>query len=397
MNPLEPFSAWCGSKSPRILFVGEAWGQSEDLLQAPFIGHSGKEFFRMLGDARVAPGPDYDAVKRVIYAGDQLFLAKREEWLRGAGIGLTNVFNLRPSDNKLDALCGPSGKGLTFADRILPPLVKSPRHLYLREEFLGQLARLRDEVGRASPNLVVALGAAALWGLTAALRLPQGTAAVHSAVRGTVAPGPPKYLATWHPAYVLRQWSARSVTVADLIKAWRESATATFMRPSRKVLINPELDDIREWWNHAQAIAKWSGERISCDIETKGGQITSIGFAVGRANGLVVPFILVGEDPPTYKSYWRDATDEREARRLCRAMLASPFPKLFQNGLYDIQWLLRDHYRIANVADDTMLLHHAIHPEIRKGLGFLGSLYTNESPWKLMRKRGKDEEPKSDE
>lgn len=206
-----------------------------------------------------------------------------------------------------------------------------------------------------------------------------------------------KVMATYHPAYILRQWSARSVTVADLIKAWRESASADFARPSRKVVISPELDDIRAWWNHAGAILRRGEEHISCDIETKGGQITSIGFAVGRANGLVVPFILVGEDPPTYRSYWRDATDEREARRLCRGILASPFPKLFQNGLYDIQWLLRDGYRVVNVADDTMLLHHAIHPEMRKGLGFLGSLYTNESPWKLMRKRGKDEEAKADE
>jgi len=396
MNPLEPFSAWCGSRSPRILFVGEAWGQSEDLLQAPFIGHSGKEFFRMLGDARIAPGPEYDATKRVLYANDQLFLAKREEYLRSAGIGLTNVFNLRPQDNKLDALCGPSGKGLTFGGRPLPPLVKNPRHLYVREEFLGHLTRLRNEVSASCPALVVALGAASLWGLTAALRLPQGQGG-HSDTRGTVQPGPPKLLATWHPAYVLRMWSARSVTVSDLIKAWRESSTTTFQRPSRRVLINPELDDIREWWNHAQAIAKRDREHISTDIETKGGQITSIGFAVGKANGVVVPFILVGEDPPTYKSYWRTASDELEARRLCRVILASPWPKLFQNGLYDIQWLLRDGFAVRNAADDTMLLHHAIHPEMRKGLGFLGSLYTNEVSWKLMRKRGKDEEVKSDE
>ena len=57
MNPLEPFAAWCGSRTPRILFVGEAWGQSEELLTAPFIGHSGKELFRMFGDAGIASGP----------------------------------------------------------------------------------------------------------------------------------------------------------------------------------------------------------------------------------------------------------------------------------------------------------------------------------------------------
>jgi hypothetical protein len=42
-----------------------------------------------------------------------------------------------------------------------------------------------------------------------------------------------------------------------------------------------------------------------------------------------------------------------------------------------------------------MLLHHALHPESEKGLGFLGSVYTNEASWKLM--RGKSETIKREE
>jgi hypothetical protein len=36
-----------------------------------------------------------------------------------------------------------------------------------------------------------------------------------------------------------------------------------------------------------------------------------------------------------------------------------------------------------------MLLHHALQPESPKGLDFLGSVYTEEASWKLMRPRGK--------
>jgi hypothetical protein len=36
-----------------------------------------------------------------------------------------------------------------------------------------------------------------------------------------------------------------------------------------------------------------------------------------------------------------------------------------------------------------MLLHHALQPESEKSLGFLGSIYTGEASWKLMRQRGK--------
>jgi hypothetical protein len=35
-----------------------------------------------------------------------------------------------------------------------------------------------------------------------------------------------------------------------------------------------------------------------------------------------------------------------------------------------------------------MLLHHAMQPEAPKGLEFLGSVYTNEASWKLMRSKG---------
>jgi hypothetical protein len=35
-----------------------------------------------------------------------------------------------------------------------------------------------------------------------------------------------------------------------------------------------------------------------------------------------------------------------------------------------------------------MLLHHALQPESLKGLGFLGSVYTDEGNWKQMRNVG---------
>jgi hypothetical protein len=44
-----------------------------------------------------------------------------------------------------------------------------------------------------------------------------------------------------------------------------------------------------------------------------------------------------------------------------------------------------------------MLMHHAYQPEMEKGLGFMGSVYTNEGSWKLMRRHRKDETTKRDE
>jgi hypothetical protein len=45
--------------------------------------------------------------------------------------------------------------------------------------------------------------------------------------------------------------------------------------------------------------------------------------------------------------------------------------------------------RVMGAAEDTMLAHHALQPEMIKDLGFLGSVYTDEGAWKHLGKRAK--------
>jgi len=126
---------------------------------------------------------------------------------------------------------------------------------------------------------------------------------------------------------------------------------------------------------------------LSVDTETHGGQISIIGFAWSAREAFVIPF--VDWRNPT-RSYWsRD--DEIIVRRELNRVLSSSVPKVFQNGLYDLQYLLRESYRVRNVLHDTMILHHALHPELPKSLSFLGAAYTNEASWKVMRPRGRDD------
>ena len=70
-----------------------------------------------------------------------------------------------------------------------------------------------------------------------------------------------------------------------------------------------------------------------------------------------------------------------------RILIDPSIPKLFQNGLYDIAFLLRSvGIAVRGATHDTMLLHHALQPESLKGLGYLGSLYSNHGPWKSERR-----------
>jgi hypothetical protein len=47
------------------------------------------------------------------------------------------------------------------------------------------------------------------------------------------------------------------------------------------------------------------------------------------------------------------------------------------------------HIKVYGATEDTMLLHHALQPEMLKNLGFLGSIYSDQGTWKGMAKHGK--------
>jgi hypothetical protein len=167
------------------------------------------------------------------------------------------------------------------------------------------------------------------------------------------------------------------------MKARREAEFPEIRRPKRSIYIEPTLSDMEWYYENFLRVAK----RISFDIETSGQQITCIGFAPDDKTAIVIPFV----DPRREGfSYWPTQEDEVRAWGYVARVLRLPQPKLAQNGLYDIYFLWRGYgLTVTNFEDDTMLLHHALQPESEKGLAFLGSVYTGEASWKLMRAKGK--------
>lgn len=132
---------------------------------------------------------------------------------------------------------------------------------------------------------------------------------------------------------------------------------------------------------------------FAADTETEGAQITCISIASSAGEALVIPFW--DKTKPEW-SYWGEA-EERQVWDLLQVFVEDPMVNLcWQNGLYDFQYLTPMKLRIHRSTEDTMLLHHALYPEMQKGLGFLGSVYSNETSWKLMR-RWKPDSEKRDE
>ena len=121
--------------------------------------------------------------------------------------------------------------------------------------------------------------------------------------------------------------------------------------------------------------------------------IEMVGFSASPFDAMVVPFW----DKNKGGNYWPSTNVEGDARKVVKRLLENPsITKIFQNGLYDLQYLIKEGYRPRGCREDTMLYHHALYPEMQKGLGFLGSIYTSEPAWKTMRGKKITEMKKDD-
>lgn len=359
------------------MFVGEAFGKDEALHNKPFVGASGKEFWLMLGDAWPQVHPHLHEQARASFQSDNVWLSMREAWLEAASVMFTNVINQRPGldSNEFDLLCA---KKAEVGERYPLPAISNGK--YLHPKHFPHLKRLQDEIAACNPNLVVALGGKACWALLGSTRI--------GALRGVCAAGAfkRKIMPTYHPAGVLRNWSWRPIVLVDLMKALRESAFPEIIRPERQVLVNPTMEEMVRWFTKPASM-------YAVDIETGAGQIKCIGFARSREDAMVITFVDLTNSSG---SYYPTAAAELLAWQWVKSVLEGPVPKLFQNGLYDLQYILRMGIRPMNCLHDTMLLHHSIHPEMQKGLGFMGSIYTNEASWKLMREWKSDSEKRDE-
>jgi uracil-DNA glycosylase len=334
-----------------ILLVGEAWGEQEAEAQQAFVGKSGWLIKQLLSQVGIRFDDCY----------------------------VTNVFNLQPQpSNDVINLCGPKAEAIPG----MPILTKGK---YARAEYTNELRRLYEEINREDPNVIIALGPTAAWALLGS----SGIKAIRGAPIATTSPATRatdvalsrqfKVLPTYHPAAVLRDWTLRPIVLADLSKALRQAAFPEISRPPRNLWIEPTLEDLARYEQDYIIPAR----RLSIDIETKQDQITCVGFAPSKDSAIVVPFWSAGQKDG---NYWRSFEDELRAWDYVRRWCALR-PSIFQNGLYDIHRLWRTYGIACTLAqDDTMLLHHALQPEMEKGLGFQATIYTDEASWKFMRK-----------
>ena len=314
------------------------------------------------GDAEVEAGTDFAG-----YTGRLLRGLCRQSGIDPAQCLLTNVFKLKPPGGSVEGLCGSKTEAIPGWNFFAPKK-------YVRAEFQPELDRLFKELNEFQPDCIIGLGNAPLW----ALCKKTGVKKFRGTPMLTWGEDPWKFICTWPPGVIQRQWNLRPIALADFGKALRVAAMPELKRPRREIWVEPTLDDIAEFY----ALHIANAAAVSADIETAAGQITEIGFAPDPHHALVIPFY--SRSAPD-GNYWKTQAEELKAWGWVRTILQTK-PSFGQNYLYDLDYLWRTVGIAATKAcDDTMLLHHALQPELEKGLGFLASIYTDEPSWKMMR------------
>jgi uracil-DNA glycosylase len=332
------------------MIIGDYPTREDKLFGTLFNGASGRELIRMCADA----GIDFTSTYR------------------------TSVFHCLGDSFSFEGYCGPKA-------RAYPNLPAIAIGKYIRGEFADQILRLQKEIEEVKPNIIIALGNIPLAVLT-------GFAGIGK-LRGVVQPSllGHKILPTYPPSSVNKNWLYRVIVVTDLKKALAESQYPEIRLPSRRILRQPTLQELHQYYEEQIAPAT----EIAVDIETRAKQITMIGFAPSETSACVIP--LVNLKAPGFH-YWKTEAEEIEVLKLIRKILDHPAEKVLHNGSYDLQYIwpwFRQAMR--NWTIDTTLAHHALYPEMQKDLGFLGSIYTNEASWKILRKRSSDVVDKKEE
>jgi len=340
-----------GPTHAKILIVGEAPGVEEVDQGRPFVGASGRELTCILRDAGI----------------------NREE------CRLINATPYRPVNNKIE----------TFF------LGKREAKALEQEEFNGRyptaeiyqgIDLLEKEILRVQPNVILALGATALWCLTGLEGIGHWRGSIlHSRLARSEGYGY-KIVATYHPAGVLRQWAWRAISVRDCQRALTESAYPEVREPLTDYQIEPTYtlayNYLTELILQLNQCGAGTPMLLAVDIETALHKwITCIGIAVSVSQAIVIPFCLRDGS-----NYWT-LKEEVKLIQLLKVILTHKSAHIVgQNYLYDMQYMARYWGFKSNLGFDTMLAQHTAYAGMPKALDFLSSLYLDyHCNWKSKR------------
>lgn len=318
----------------KIMIVGEAPGAEEEARGVPFVGASGMELNKMLHESGIT----------------------RSECF------VTNVCRERPYNNDIGNFIALKKKDITS------------EHISLRDKWVRRpvsegLSLLSKEIEMVQPNVIIALGNTALWGLTGLWGIGKW--------RGSMLftdSGRHKVIPTLHPAAILRQWSDRAIAVNDLKRAARFRNGEPYPDPKWNFTIRPSFDAALQALVQLRLKADEGPLRISFDLETRAGHIACAGISWNLQDAISIPFMCVENN----EGYWGEEEEAALVFHFYKLLTHKNVGVIGQNLLYDSQYTYRYWHFIPRVQQDTMISHHVCFAGLPKRLDFQASMYCDQ-------------------
>ncbi|MFQ5686966.1 MAG: DNA polymerase [Candidatus Scalindua sp.] len=335
ISPMLPFTRG-NPKTARVVFIGEAPGKEEEFAfqrgqkDTAFIGKSGN----LLNSIITASGINLDECY------------------------FTNVVKQRPPGNEIK----------TFKKDVV-------------EEWTSLL--LKELAGLKHANILVPCGNIALgaitniktikWNNDGVMKTASGIGNWRGSIIKAIKPiDHLKVMPTYHPAFILRNWSSLAIVKADMSKIALDRFDRNLYIDNQIIHINPTFDEA-----HAFIKRAMNAKYISTDIENKKRYITCIGIGISEEEAMCIPLCL----PDTGEPYW---TREEEAQilLLLHKLLTQHDKQIGQFYFHDAYYyhhmgLIEAQKRLfKNCFLDCFTAHSCLAGEFPHNLGFLTSLYT---------------------
>lgn len=388
MTISDPWYGTAGSRNPKIILVGEAWGAEEDKHKTPFIGQSGRELFRMLGASLKLELPLLN--EALSQRTTEAWRLMRDQWLARTGILLCNTIAARPPGNDYSHF-------LISNQQAKKQNAPNYYGIYPANNLMQGINNLWHLINHLNPQLIIAAGNWPLHVLTShatpkttkGFKLPTGISTWRGSQTYTRSqqtfPGdkrlpltPIPCLPIIHPASILRDWSDHHVTVHDLrARAGRFiSNERSWEAPPDNAISAPTFLQVKSILENWITQANLGPLSLACDIETYAKKyITCVGLCDASLS-LCIPIFYFDSSQRSI-AYFKPE-EELEIWRLLKLLLEHPNVFIIgQNFIYDTQYFARYYCIEALVDGDTMVAHHLLFPGTPMSLARLASLYND--------------------
>lgn len=239
---------------------------------------------------------------------------------------------------------------------------------HITPEGQEAITSLMEELDDCEANVIIACGNLPFFALTGAQGVHQYRGYVFESNKLRARR---KVIPIYHPRdCIYGTYTRRHLISTDLTKAKREMNHRECIRPERQLIYSyANVGEVLEWLEYYETQTE-----IVCDIEVINYAVSCISFSSDPKIACVIP-IAAGWSEDEEMQLWLGI----------QRVLGNPnSKKIFQNGIFDMQFMLAQNgVVVRGLIEDTMLAHSVCFPELPKGLGFLGSIYCGTQPyWK---------------